>query len=146
MSNAQITSKERGQGTVVEDYDGKKYKILTASGGAFVNGDVVIISEGDTYGYTFESTTTADKVTVAGVVADTIASAAYGRVQIAGVHSAVKLNGGTTDVAYGDRISTGLVAKYGAKVTTVTPGCVLGVALEAATGLTSTGAVLIRLA
>lgn len=110
-------------------------RVKNGSGGALANGDVVIWDATADDGITVTTTATAGSNAVAGVIVDSIADGEYGRMQIYGYHSAVKVDGGTTDVAADTLIGTGGTAKYA--YTTTGVGTVLGRTLAAATSATT---------
>jgi len=121
--------------------EGIYVRVKNGSSGALANGDVVIWDTTAGDGITVNTTATAGSKYVAGVIIDSIAAGDYGRMQIYGYHPAVKVDGGTTDVAQGDLLGTGGMAKYA--FTTTTTGTVLGVALAGVTTV-STGKVFIK--
>ena len=126
----------------------KRFKIAMASGGALANGDCVIfdatLSTSSSYRVLASSTVEGD-TRIVGVTTDTIASAAFGEIQIYGHHAAVKIDGTTTSVAIGDAIAGGAVAKKAAKLEVVTAGVrALGICMATvATGSDETFAVFI---
>jgi hypothetical protein len=109
-----------------------------------VNGDVVIWDPTAVDGITVNTTTDADSKYVAGVMIETVASGAYGRMMVRGLHTAVKIDGGTTDVAAHALLSTCGVAGY-CTTATGTVGTILG---HAPVGVTTktTGKCYIKLA
>lgn len=109
--------------------DGVYVRVKNGSAQALANGDVVIWDATDDDGITVDVTTSAGSKLVAGVIVDSIAIGGYGRMQVWGYHPAVKVDGGTTDVADAALIGTGEPAGYA--YTTTTLGTVLGVMLEA---------------
>jgi hypothetical protein len=115
--------------------------VKNGSSGALANGDVVIWDATDDDGISVDTIATAESTLIAGVICESIAVGAYGRMQVYGYHSAVKIDGGTTDVAANAVIGSGNVANYAYTATAV--GAVLGVALEAVASKT-TGKAFIR--
>jgi len=111
---------------------------------ALAAGDVVIWDPTAIDGVSVNTTTDADSKYVAGVIIETIAAGAYGRMQVSGLHTAVKIDGGTTDVAAASLLSTSAVAGY-ANTATGTVGTILGHAPVAVTTKT-TGKCYIKLA
>lgn len=129
------------------DQNGDTLKWCLANAGALANGDVVIYDNAFTTNarVAVKTSTTADDFLVAGVATDTVASGAYGWVQVAGVRTGVKIDGTTTAIVIGDRLATGTVAGKANKMktTTVVGGC-LGISLSTVTtGSDSTYTVLI---
>lgn len=124
-----------------DEAEGVFIRVKNGSGGALANGDVVIWDATADDGITVGTTASAGSKYVAGVIVDTIADGEYGRMQVYGYHSAVKVDGGTTDVSEADLLGTGGTAKYA--YTTSTLGTVLGVAL-AAVATATTGKVFIK--
>lgn len=123
--------------------DGMFLRVKNGSSGTLVNGDIVIWDATDDDGISVDTATAVNNVLVAGVMCETVAAGAYGKMQVFGLHTAVKLDGGTTDIADSAVIGTGAVAGYGEAATAV--GAVVGVALQAVTTKT-TGKVFIKLA
>lgn len=109
--------------------DGVYVRVKNSSAQALVSGDVVVWDSTDDDGISVDVTTSADSKLIAGVIVESIAIGEYGRMQIWGYHSAVKVDGGTTDVAAGALVGSGGAAGYA--YTTTTLGAVLGVMLEA---------------
>jgi len=134
MSEAAIYSENKQR---YSDQEGNEFLRARAFGSVLANGDVVIYATADTSTSRFSvtRTTSADNFLVAGVAAEAITSGSYGMIQIAGVHSAVKIDGTTTAVTIGDRLATGTVTAKAnlMKTTTVVGGC-LGVSLAIVTG------------
>lgn len=110
-------------------------RVKNGSSAALANGDVVIWDATDDDGVTVDTIATAESPLVAGVICEDIAVGAYGKMQVYGYHSAVKIDGGTTDVAANAVIGTGGTAKYAYTNTSV--GGVLGVALAAVSTATT---------
>lgn len=115
--------------------------VKNGSAASMANGDVVIWDATDDDGITVDTIATAESPLIAGVITEDIAVGGYGRMQVYGYHSAVKIDGGTTDVAANAVIGSGGTAKYAYTATAV--GAVLGVALEAVATAT-TGKAFIR--
>lgn len=109
--------------------DGVYVRVKNGSAQALVNGDVVVWDSTDDDGISVDVTTSADSKLIAGVIVESIPVGEYGKMQIWGYHSAVKVDGGTTDVADGALVGSGSAAGYA--YTTTTLGAVLGVMLEA---------------
>lgn len=133
---------------IIDGRNGKAYRVLkAATGKSFVNGDVVIYDSSDINGLTVTDSTSADDQLIAGVAIDTMAAAAYGRIQVEGVHTAVKVLGVSGGSSAGALLAqSGTVKKADEATTTELAGGILGVALEAiASGADTTKAVLIRL-
>jgi len=103
---------------VRQDENGAVFRTVQATGGALAAGDVVIfeatLSSATNFAVKASSTTEQDPTTI-GVCTETIASAAYGEVQIYGYNATVKVDGTTTSVAIEDVIASGLIAKKAAK-------------------------------
>lgn len=109
---------------------------LTNNGAAvFVAGATGLFTESDLDATT---TTTGGDDKVFGIAAETIANSAYGRFQIAGKTTALKVDG-TTDIAAGDLLSTFTTAKI-AKKASAGDMC-FAVALEAYTANDSSGVI-----
>lgn len=124
-----------------DSQDAVYVRVKNNSGSTLTNGDVVIWDPTDNDGISVTTTTTASSTRVAGVIAETIPAGGYGKMQVYGYHPAVKVDGGTTDVAANSVLGTGSAARYA--FTTTTAGATLGVALEAVTTL-GTGKVFIK--
>jgi len=107
----------------------KEFKTAMASGGALANGDLVMfdptLSTATSY-RVLASSTTAQDARIIGVATETIASAAFGEIQIYGHHTAVKVDGTTTSVAIGDQIAGGIVAKKASKLEYANRSATLG--------------------
>ena len=116
-------------------------RVKNGTAGTLNNGDVVIWDTTAADGITVNTTNSASSKYVAGVIAETIPAGGYGKMQVYGYHGAVKVDGGTTDVAAGDALGTGSATGYA--FTTTTVGTVLGVALAGVTTV-STGKVFIK--
>ena len=110
-------------------------RVKNGSAGSLANGDVVIWDATDDDGVSVDTIATAESPLVAGVICEDIAVGAYGKMQIYGYHAAVKIDGGTTDVAAKAVLGTGGTAKYAYTNTAV--GGVLGVALAAVSTATT---------
>lgn len=106
-------------------------RVRNGSAQALANGDVVIWDVTDDDGISVDVAAAADSKLVAGVICEDIAIGGYGKMQIWGYHGAVKVDGGTTDVADASLLGTSAVAGYA--VATTTTGAVLGVLLAAQT-------------
>lgn len=109
--------------------DGVYVRVKNGSAQALANGDVVVWDSTEKDGISVNVTTSADSKLIAGVILESIAVGEYGKMQIWGYHSAVKVDGGTTNVADGALVGSGGAAGYA--YTTTTLGAVLGVMLEA---------------
>ena len=135
-SGADITSAGQLRGKTLVVGNGVDAPVIALSvkmiGGAAASGETLIWDTSKTDGVSVKGNAGADQVAVAGVALESIASGSYGKMAIAGL-ATVKVNGNTTNIAAGDRLSTGTVALRADKVATAAPGGVLGIALEAAT-------------
>lgn len=109
--------------------------LTNKSGGQVVSGDVIII-ETNTNG-SFTTTTSAGDVSVIGIVAETIADNATGRVVVAGYETVLCSTGA---VARGDILVTHTSAKQAVVDNTPSAGAIIGKALRAK-GAGSTGLV-----
>lgn len=133
-------------GKLFIDYsNGKIYRYVLAEDAALANGDVVEFSDSTAYEVTKDragGSSVGDFV--AGVAVCTISDGYYGWIQVSGVHTAVKTDGG---VAKGDRLvphaSVDGQADTEANGSTVavTSGQVFGFALATDSGTTSAGTV-----
>ena len=118
------------------DPDGGQYIWAKATGSALANGDVVILDATNTTNalWAVKRTTTADDTTVVGVCLETVTSGSFGKIQVYGTHSAVKIDGTTTSVAIEDRIAAGTVtAKANLMKATTVVGGMLGTSLATVT-------------
>ena len=130
----QIDEANAGIATV----DVKKHtRMKNTSGGQLDAGDVVIIKS-VAAGDEFTTTTTGGDNKVLGMVVETIANNAYGRVQILGKTTVLKVDG-TTDIAIGDYLTPFTTAKIAAKA--VAGNMVFAIALEAYTTNDSAGVI-----
>jgi len=120
---------EYSQGAAAGGDGYKEFKTAMASGGALANGDLVMfdptLSTATSY-RVLASSTTAQDARIIGVATETIASAAFGEIQIYGHHTAVKVDGTTTSVAIGDQIAGGIVAKKASKLEYANRSATLG--------------------
>lgn len=116
-------------------------RVKNSSAGSLANGDVVIWDATDDDGVGVDTIATAESTLVAGVICEDIAVGAYGKMQVYGYHSAVKIDGGTTDVAANAVIGSGGTAKYAYTATAI--GAQLGVSL-AAVATATTGKAFIK--
>jgi len=124
----------------------KGYMTLKASGSALNYGETVIWDTADVTGLSVKKNAGADQVAVAGVMAETVASGSFGKVQVSGFHAAVAANGNSTNIAPGDQLSTGSVAAKADKVKSAAPGGILGVSLDTSTTANDTIAAVIKMA
>ena len=102
-------------------------RMKNTSGGALAAGDVVILKS-VAAGDEVTTTTTQGDDKVFGMAIETIADNAYGRIQILGKTTALKVDG-TTDIAIGDFIGTFTTAKIGMKA--AAGDMAIAIALEA---------------
>jgi len=135
-----------GYGEYLTGKDGNLYRRVRAVGSTLNPGETVIYDTTDADGLDVKSNAGADQVAVAGVVAATISSGEYGLLQVAGSHSAVEVNGNSTNIAPGDQLSTGSVATKADKVKTSAAGAILGIALDTSTTANDTIKALIKMA
>ena len=111
--------------------------MFNASDGGLTAGDVVVLKS-TSGGNKITTTTSAGNNKVLGMVVETIASNTFGRVQISGNTTVLKVNG-TTDIAIGDYLSTHTVAGIAAKASA--GHMVFAIALEAYTTNDSNGVI-----
>lgn len=127
-----------------DDSNGKVYRYVLAEDAALAVGDVVEFSDASAYEVTNDRNGSTIGHVVAGVAIGTITDAYYGWIQVSGVHTAVKTDGG---VAAGDALiphatvdGQADTAAQGSTVT-VTAAQTFGYALATDAGTTSAGTV-----
>jgi len=119
MSSANIFDENKARWT---DADGSVFINALTNLSALAAGDWVLLDAANTSATVDAvkvSTTTAGEMAV-GVAIETIASGAYGTIQVYGHNTTVKVDGTTTSVAVGDNLQTGVIANKAAKFEAVT--------------------------
>lgn len=112
-----------------------RYRVAMASGAALANGDVVVFDSAlsTPTSIRVKGSTTADDQAIFGVAAATIASAAYGLIQVYGLHTGVKIDGTTTAVVIGNQIAVGTITKKANVFKNSASGGRLGISLSTVT-------------
>lgn len=137
------TAKEQLGKLFVDHSNGKAYRYVQAETQNIANGDVLEYSDTTGYEVTSDKTTSMGRF-VAGVAISTITDAYYGWMQVSGIHTAVKTDGG---VALGDRlvphasVDGRADSEANGSTVAVTSGQVFGFALATDSGTTSAGTV-----